>query len=561
MSNYSGKTLHYVIIVGLLICCVLLQAVPGYSKSYPIYSYDQLLKDFAPLSASVAGVSGYSLILDKGKVHGVNAGDLFEVYGRGAPVLKPDDGEIIGYIKKPLATIRVTQPEDSKSVCEVVTAQGPLSIGQPVMRYSDMAAAFVARSDFGSAYELRRDLEQAFSDLIWLDLSDVPSDILDSQSMKTLGIVLLFALEQDGLKIYGPDLALLHEYPVFRANGAERQEYTTDTFAEADHVEHQHDTGNRKFNTLLKSFDLGNARLVGRLPETAVQIDILDLNGDGELEIVYLLPSGLYIDHYGSPGELASYRFSGPGRLVGFSAVKTHGWIALNALLDGAGMRSILLSYQDFILNLIEDDINLWLAFIDRDGDGLRESLLGQSFDADVMFGPKVYLMEPGLDGLKYRERVAMPKNFSVIRSGWSDLNGNGLPELCTIDYSGKLCVYEMEQFLWSFSNRVSPQLPEGGFPKWFISADVDRNGLPELLFPGVPGEKSTLAGDWLMLLGWEDGEYILKSIMQPVEASICGLVAVQDQLITGIARPAQKLDGKGESFLYSLGQFSMSTN
>ncbi len=561
MSNHIGDILHYAMIVGLLICCVLLQAVSGYSKSYPIYSYDQLLKDFAPRSASVAGVSGYSLILDKGKVHGVNTGDLFEVYGKGVPVVKPDDGEIIGYIKKPLATIRVTQSEDRKSECEVVTAQGPLSVGQPAMRYSDMAAAFVARSGISSAHELRQDLEQAFPDLIWLDPSDVPSDVLDPQSMKKLGIVLLFASEQDGLKVYGPDLALLHEYPVFRARAAERQKYSTDIFEEVDHVENQYDMGSRKLKTYIRSFDLGNARLVGRLPESAIQVDILDLNGDSELEIVYLLPSGLYISCYRSPGELASYRFSGPGRLVGFSAVKTHGWIVLNVLLDGAGMRSMLLSYQDFTLNLIEDDINLWLAFIDRDGDGLKESLLGQSFDADVMFGSKVYLMESGHDGLKYRERIATPKNFSVIRSSWSDLNGNGLPELCTIDYSGKLCVYEIEQLLWSSSNRVSPQLPEGGFPKWFISADLNGNGLPELLFPGVPGEKSTLAGDWLMLLGWTDGEYILKSMMQPVEASICGLVAIQDQLITGIARPAQKLDGKGESFLYSLGQFGISTN
>jgi hypothetical protein len=548
-------------IVGLLICCVLLQAVSGYSKSYSIYSYDQLLKDFAPLSASVVGVSGYSLILDKGKVHGVNTGDLFEVYGKGAPVVKPDDSEIIGYIKKSLAIIRVTRPEDGKSVCEVVTAQGPLSVGQPAMRYSDMAAAFVARSGISSAHELRQDLEQAFPDLVWLDPSNVPSDVLDPQSMKKLGIVLLFALEQEGLKVYGPDLALLHEYPVFRAEGTERQGYSTDIFEEVDHVGHQYDMGSQKLKTYIRSFDLGNASLVGRLPESAIQIDIIDLNGDGKLEIVYLLPSGLYVGPYGSPGELASYRFSGPGRLVGFSAVKTHGWIVLNALLDGAGMRSMLLSYQDFTLNLIENDINLWLAFIDRDGDGLKESLLGQSFDADVMFGSKVYLMESGHDGLKYRKRIATPKNFSVIRSSWSDLNGNGLPELCTIDYSGKLCVYEIEQLLWSSSNRVSPQLPEGGFPKWFISADLNGNGLPELLFHGVPGEKSTLAGDWLMLLGWTDGEYILKSMMQPVEASICGLVAIQDQLITGIARPAQKLDGKGESFLYSLGQFGISTN
>ena len=559
MSNHIGETIQFAIIVGLLICSVFLQAVPCYSKSSPICSYDQLLIDFAPLSTIVAGVSGYSLILDKGKVHGVNSGDLFEVYGKGSPVLDPDDGEIIGYIKKPLATIRVTQPEDSKSICEVVTAQAPLSVGQPAMRYSDMAAAFVARSDLGSAHEFRQDLEHAFPDLIWLDPSDVPSDVMNPQSMKTLGIVLLFALEQDGLKVYGPDLALLHEYPVFRAKGTERQKYSTNTFEEIDYVEHRHDIVNQKFKTHLKSFDLSKARLVGHLPENAIQVDILDLNGDDELEIVYLLPSGLYVGHYGSPGELASYRFCGPGRLVGFSGTNTHGWIVLNVLLDGAGMCSMLLSYQNFTFSLIEDEINLWLAFVDRDGDGLKESLLGQSFDVDVMFRPKVYLMEPGYEGLKYRHRIVGPKNFSVIRSSWSDLNGNGLPEVCIIDYSGKLCVYEMEQLLWSSSNRVSPQLPEGGFPKWFISADVDGNGLPELLFPGVPGEESTLAGDWLMLLGWKDGKYILKSMMQPVEASICGLVVIQNQLITGIARPAQKPDGKGESFLYSLGQFGVS--
>ncbi|RPI54503.1 MAG: hypothetical protein EHM49_03095, partial [Deltaproteobacteria bacterium] len=199
MLNHFSETLHCAIIIGFLISCVLLQAVPCYSKSSLICSYDQLLKDFAPLSATVAEISGYSLILDKGKVNGVNTGDLFEVYGKGAPVLHPDGREIIGYIKKPVATIRVTQPEDSKSICEALTAQGPLSVGQPAMRYSDMAAAFVDRSDLGSAHEFRQDIEHAFPDLIWLDPSDIPSDVLDPQSMKTLGIALLFALEQYGL--------------------------------------------------------------------------------------------------------------------------------------------------------------------------------------------------------------------------------------------------------------------------------------------------------------------------------------------------------------------------
>jgi hypothetical protein len=561
VSNYFGKTLYFFRIVGLLICYLLFQAVLGHAKKpCEVCSYDQLLKDFAPLSTIVTGVSEYSMILDKGKFHGVNSGDLFEVYGKGAPVLDPDEGEIIGYIKKPLATIQVIQSENSKCICEVVNAHGPLSVGQPAIRYSDMAAAFVDRSDPGSERgEFRHDLVQAFPGLVWLDTSDVPSDVLDAESMKALGIVLLFALEQDSLKVYGPDLDLLHVYPLVRGKGPERQEYSTDIFKKIDYTGLQYGTGNQKFKIHPKSFDLDNARLVGHLQEGAIQIDILDLDGDNELEIVYLLPSGLYVGRYEGPGELAHYGFAGPGRLVGFSAINTDGWIVLNVLLDGAGLRSILLIYQDFTLSLIQDEINLWLAFVDSDGDGLKESLLGQDFDVDVMFGTKVYLMESSNEGLKYRHRIASPKNFSVIRSSWSDLNGNGLPELCIIDYSGKLCIYEREQLLWSFSNSVSPHLPEDGFPKWFISTDLDGNGLPELLFPGVPGEESTLVGDWLMLVGWEEGRYVLKSMMQPVEASICGLVVVQDRLITGIARPPQKPDGKGESFLYSFGQFSAS--
>jgi len=558
VSNYIGETLYFSRIVVFLICCVLLQAVLVSAKvPCAVCSYDQMLKDFAPLSTLVAEVSESSLILDKGNVHGVKVGDLFEVYGRGSPVLDPDVGEIIGYIKRPLATIRVIQSEDSKCICEVVKAQGPLSVGQPAMRYSDMAAAFVDRSELSSgAEEFRHDLVHALPGLVWLDPSDVPSDVLDAESMKALGIVLLFALEQDSLKVYGPELDLLHEYPVVRARGPKRQKYNADIFEGIDYIGDQHETEKRKLNTHPESFDLDNARIVGRLPESAIQIDILDLNGDQELEIVYLLPSGLYVSRYESPGELAYYGLTGPGRLVSFSAANTDGWIVLNVLLDGAGLRSILLIYQDFKLSLVQDEINLWLAFVDMDGDGVKESLLGQGFDVDVMFGAKVYLMEPHYEGLNYRHRIVSPKNFSVIRSSWSDLNGNGVPEVCIIDYSGKLCIYEMEQMLWSSSSPVSPQLPEGGFPKCFITTDLNVNGLPELLFPGVPGEKSTLVGDWLMLVGWEDGSYVLKSMMQPVEASICGLVVIQDQLIIGIARPPQQPEEKGDSFLYSFGQF-----
>ena len=551
VSNYIGKTFHCKLVLLLSVFCFFLQAVSGYSKSYPISFYNQLIKDLAPLSAMVVEVSGHSLILDNGKADGVNTGDLFEVYGKGSPVLKSNSKEVIGYLKRPLATIRVTRAEDSRSICKVVAAKGPLAVGQPAMRYSDMTAAFVSRSKSDSGYELLRKLEELFPDLIWVNPSDVPSDIVDSRSMKTLGIVLLFALEPDGLKVYGPDLVLLHKYPAFKAEGAL---FTKNNFEKTKQTP-VGKPNSWKFKTNIRELNLANAHLIGRLSEDAIQIDILDLDGGGEPKIVYLLPSGIYISPYRRQGRPVSYIFSGPGRLVNFSASGSGGWIVVNALLEGVGMRSMLLSYQGSTLSLIQDNVNLWLAFVDRDGGKKRRALLGQSFNANGMFGSRVYLMKASRKGLSYIERIKEPNGFSVIRSRWSDLNGNGNPELCTIDPRGKLLVYEKRQLLWSSPDRVSPELSGDNLSKKFISFDIDGNGLSELLFSEMSEDKVALTGDSLMLLEWIAGEYVLKAITPPVGAHICGLAAVQNQLILGVVWQNPKFRGTSESLLYSLGQ------
>jgi len=551
VSNYISKVPHYIAVLLVSIFCVFLQVVSGYSKSYPISFYNQLIKDLAPLSAMVVEVSGHSLILDNGKADGVNTGDLFEVYGKGSPVLKSNSKEVIGYLKRPLAIIRVTRAEDNRSICKLVAARGPLAVGQSAMRYSDMTAAFVSRSKSDSGYELLRKLEELFPDLIWVNPSDVPSDIVDSRSMKTLGIVLLFALEPDGLKVYGPDLAPLHKYPAFKAEGAL---FTKNNFGKTKQTPAEK-ANSWKFKTNIRELNLANAHLIGRLSKDAIQIDIL--NPDGEPKIVYLLPSGIYISPYRVQREPVSYIFSGPGRLVNFSASGSGGWIVVNALLDGVGMRSMLLSYQGSTLSLIQDNVNLWLAFVDRDGGKKKRALLGQSFNANGMFGPRVYLMKASRKGLSYIERIKEPSGFSVIRSRWSDLNGNGNPELCTIDPRGKLLVYEKKQLLWSSPDRVSPELSGGNLSKKFISFDIGGNGLSELLFSEMPTDKAALTGDSLMLLEWIAGEYVLKAITPPVGAHICGLAAVQNQLILGVVWQNPKFRGTSESLLYSLGQLA----
>ncbi len=542
----SDRSFYSLTVLLLAIFCVFLQTASVYSKSYPIYFYDQIIRDFSPVSSVVLGVSGHSLILDTGKADGVNRGDLFEIYGRGSPVLSKTR-EVIGYLKRPIATIRVIRTEDNRSTCRVVSTKAPLRVGEPATRYSDMTAAFVSRSKSDSGKKLLGKLEELFPDLIWLNPSDVPSDILDSRSMKTLGIDLLFALEPDGLKVYGPDLGLLHKYPAFRSGGGLPGRDLKGALAGK--------AKRWKFKTNIREFNLANAHLIGRLLEDTIQIDILDLDGDGRPEIVYLLPSAIYVSPYRNQGRPVGYRFSGPGRPVNFSASGPGGWIAVNVLIDGAGMRSMLLRYQHSSLRAVETDINLWLAFMDRDGDRRRESFLGQSFDVNAMFGAKIYLMQASQKGISYIERIKEPRGFSVIRSIWSDTNGDGVPELCTVGRTGKLLVYENGELVWSSPGPISPGLSRDNLSKQLVSLDIDRNGLPELLFSEVPERGPSLAGDSLMSLGWTAGEYVLKAVTPPVGAHICGLAEVQDQIILGVVWQDPRVAGKKESLLYLLGQ------
>ncbi|NIA08494.1 MAG: hypothetical protein GWP10_01635 [Nitrospiraceae bacterium] len=546
------KVLHYATVLSIAVFFVFLQAVSGYSKSYPIYFYNQLIRDLAPLSTMVIELSGHSLILDNGKADGVKTGDLFEVYGKGSPVLKSNTKEIIGYLKRPVATVQVTQAKNNRSICRVLAVRGPLRIGQPAVRYSDMPAAFVSRSKADSGYGLLQKLEKLFPDLIWLNPSNVPSDILDSQSMKTLGIVLLFALEPDGLKVYGPDLSLLHKYPAFKA---EAGSLTIPNSLKGPPI--GGGVNSWKFKANIKEFNLANAHLIGRLPEETIQIDVLDLDGDGKPEIVYLLPSGIYVSPYRRQGRPISYKFSGPGHPVNFSASVADGWIAINVLLDGVGMRSMVLSYQNSTLRLVEGNINLWLAFIDRDGDKKKESFLGQSFDVNVMFGPKLYLMRASQRGLSYIERIKEPRGFSVIRSNWADLDENGSPELCTVDRRGKLLVYEKGELLWSSPNQISPGLSGDNLSRRLVSLEIHGVGLPDLLFSEVPKERPTLTGDSLMALEWTAGEYVLKAVTPPIGAHICGLAKVQNQLVLGIVWRDPRTSGRKESLLYSFGQLA----
>jgi hypothetical protein len=561
VSRWSAVGISRAVFLSLLFWPLCWDVSPVCAASVPAGFYGGFLQDFLPVMAAVTDVFGNSVVLDKGRAHGVAVGDLFEVYGRGDPVEDYLSGKVVGYLKRPMGVVQVTVVQDQTCECSVISGEGPFSVGQTSTRYSDMPAVVIAEKASARAETDRQIIMDSLPDLRWLEYPEPPSELVDANAFEALGAVLLFSVGQDELKVYGPRLELLREYRRSGAEGSGKVQPVERHFLALDGASADDRNWQGPPQVSLRTLSSESARLIGRLPEDAIHVEILDLDLDGELEVAYLVPSGLYIAPFGGRGRVSAYEFEGPGRLAGFSTRSKGGWIALNCIMDGTGMRSVLLRFHDAALVVIQTDINLWLEFVDMDGDIHGDTLLGQSFNADVIFGSAVYRLRPEGHDLEYIDRIDVPKGFSIAGAFWSDLNGNGEPEFVTPDSSGNLRVYERDKLLWATSRPILKRLPAHGALSGRVVLDSDGNGLPDVLFAGGTEGIGESAGDRLMVLGWRDGSYGVRSVSQFLGVSVRGLSVAGNELFCTISRADPSSKGSSESLIYSLGRLSVAVN
>lgn len=519
--------------------------VAAYSGPSALYS--DITRDFAPVPAMVIDVTGDTATIDKGKAQGIAIGDLFEVYNKGLPVKNPSKKEeTIGYLKQPAAIIEVVHLEGQKAGCHILSGKASVTPGLPATRYSDIPTACVIKNDSGLAQKGCETLAQTLPDLIWLPPAGVPSEILDARSMETLGIKMLFSFEADSLKVYGPGLNLMRQYPLEKGGknrniSIQKAPDKTAVIAQ-DAIPEQH-----------LHIDMADATQVGRLPEKTLQVDVLDLDGDGRLKVIYLVPSGIYICPFRQSGPIASYKFYGPGHLISFSAQPKEGWLVLNIAMGKAGMRSILFSYKNGRLIEAQNDINLWLAFLDMGEDGKTLSMVGQSFDQDTMFGQKFYLLRPEEKGILYSDTLRFPAQFSILGAYWADLNGDGGNELIMADISGRLLIYNLGQAVWSTSTPVIQPLAKQGCLKGCLISNPTGTGLPCLLFAGRDMSNGEEVEDRVMMLDWQGVRYTLQTISQPLGGRISGISNINGHIILCLVKTDSKKPEHHESIFYEI--------
>ncbi len=562
---------------------------------------EDLFQDFSPLPALVISVEGNEVILDKGRADGVNPGDLFTVYKQGKKIVHPTTKKVLGYLKIPIGKVEVKRLDQNFCTATVLEAREKIRVGMPAVRFSDQKV-LVLETVPQAALKLLSLVKTKLPDLSFQIAKNIRFDELSPTYLAREGIDLVFVTDGRNLRVYNNRLEILQIYglgglaqvrEVTPQRGPEvsppsgkpaPQAYVPTPpppkpqpapgyvpppppppqVAQAPKTQYPYSTLQYQ-RPIAPSF-----RKVGRLPEVVIDLEMGDADRDGRPEIVYLTPSALCITKYRAPGSWR-YEYKGFGKILNFS-LGPRGWIALNIYVEDEGMRSVLLRFYQGQFEEIVKDANFIFGFFDFDADGVKETLLAQSFDKEKFFGLPVYDVRPDRKGkLVYRRRVEVPLNFQILGAAFADVDGDGKKEIICQNKAKKLQIFKGRKKIWQSNRKIGGSIYSISVPagskhlsyKMAISAEVDpivydlnADGVQEVilvanksahrdLLPGIPAYES---GEVVVLTRTAMG-YTLLPLTGSFEGPLQGIAVVDKELFVTYVN-GNPFTQKGESYL-----------
>ncbi len=528
------------LVIGLLLASV--KGNLAFSKVY-----EEIKKDFTPLSALIIGIENSKVILDKGAVQGVKPKDVFIVYKKTKKLVHPETKETLGFLKEPVGKIEILKTEENFSVGRIISKKEEFTVPTLVKRFTDLKILVLSEksSSSGNLYLILKtqlpECEVSFSSQKKLSKLS-PSQIFSE------GIDLIFVEDDEGVKVYNSYLDLVRFYGEVEYSKVQMSVRTPDFF------------------TYRSPLPLG--KMVGEV----YQAEFADIDGDGQLEMIYFNSQGLFVVKVRG-GMLGKY-IPSHGKIVNFS-VGHNGWIVLNLYENRVGMRSEILKFSSQGLTPVISNVNLILQFVDYMGRGLKDTLIGQLFDVDNFFGKEVYILKRENHQLVYAKKLEVPSEFRCIGGGFADLDGDGEVETFTYLPDGRLAIYKGLNLVWTSPYRIISHfygieilkgkkgqevIKQIVFPLITpVVVDLNDDGKKELIFistnfplESVVKETRRLplesAVSQILVLGYE-GTYFFKNLFEQQAGFITGIGIFNRQIFYTLVKG--KYPGETESYLY----------
>jgi|GEM_PF-3979163 len=213
-----------------------------------------------------------------------------------------------------------------------------------------------------------------------------------------------------------------------------------------------------------------------------------------------------------------------------------------------------ILTYRNGRLQILQDHIDAILVAVDTDGDGVKDTIWGQTYDLSEFFTTGLATRYAMVNGkLKRQEQLAVPKVFRATGVALADLNGNGRRDLVLIDESRQLRVYRGKEQLYKSNDRVggSYSVAEvmrdttraGPLPvpyvmePWMAVADLDGDGREDVILP----RNIRSLGSYLPNVNLYAGGDVVVVSQKEFGYSMTAITPQFDGLVSGIAMLRQR--------------------
>ncbi|MFO7970626.1 MAG: hypothetical protein R6U40_02610 [Desulfobacterales bacterium] len=418
----------------------------------------EIVEELGTLEAKVIKASHGRYLINMGTIHGIKKGNLWTVYSTDEQVIEPVTGKKLGVLPAPLAIGKVTGVEKYFSEISVKCFKESCNIksGITAIRYRDIKTMFYDVNGFSfRLYELIRAM---LPSLDWQGYRSIENSADVTQLPE--GVVIVADKERITIWSGGEILSIYDELTSSRSLPQPPPAQSTLPVIETKEGDHKQETVTTPLGVMIPglstSLKIKNYRAVTSINHIVDSVGILEADGTKRPYFIYLSNKTLYARGVGT-GEKYQYDYKGFGDVVNMS-LESNGLIALNIYVEGEGMESQLLKFTKDGFAVLAKNIDYILEFLDMNGNGVNESLIGQDFDVENFFGSRVFRLSMNDSGrITQQDPIDTPSGFNLLGSIMADLDKNKIKETAFYNPGGKLVVYEANKQKWESPTRFDP--------------------------------------------------------------------------------------------------------
>jgi hypothetical protein len=499
---------------------------------------DEVVRDFKSISGYVILEAEGEYLIDLDASKGIAPGDLFSVIKPGEKITHPVTGKVLGTLEEVKGILKVSRLQSGYSFARPLGKSIEIKRGDPIRRYANMSATLWDYTGKGETFFFQ--LRDQLSDLKWEDYQASQKNRPERpRALKATEPNLIFILTSSGMEVRDSEFQLIHSY------GPPESLVTAAPIKEKIAYEPTYQ----------------GYQTIGELAAVTLMADFIK---DGN-DLLMAATDGYEVKVY-TVGDESSLRASGRPKGMGDTfAVKW--WrststaplhLAVTTITDDK-VEATVFRLEGNELLPVEERVSFFLGTFDRDGDGVPETLLRQSFDRDVFWGGQVREVRLENGTLKYsRPKFKLPRRFTVLGSTFADLTGDGKVETIFVRdkalyiYAGKKQLYKSPAEVGGSLAVATYELdPGASFTSVKtaileispVAVDVDGDGQLEILAVStdrgmLKSPRLSLFKSWLTVVKYKDNTFVKGKLGEVLETPTQGLAADEGKVLVVASRP-----------------------